>query len=144
MLFYHSFHIEHHPSLPIQTTTWGFANPLNKPMINMFKLCIVPKSQSQPFAGGNTLQKADVLWKTAQWGEAKPQCSLWRIHVQRARRETELFWARRAQAEKHAASGRKAPVASRSVCCAPWEAAGAWFSSWSVQPLEVFGYPQAV
>lgn len=40
-------------------------------MINMFKLCILPKSENQPFAGGNTLRRADVLWETAHWGEAK-------------------------------------------------------------------------
>lgn len=109
----------------------------------MFKLCILPKSQNQPFAGGNTSWKADVLWKATHWGEAKPQPSLWRIYVQRASRETEFFWARRAQAEKHAALGRKAQIASRSVCCAPWGAAcaGAGFSSWSGSPWGCFTLP---
>lgn len=117
-------------------------------MINVLKLCILPKSQNQPFAGGNTLHKADVLWKTTHWGEAKPQHSLWRIYVQRASR---VFWARRAQAEKQAALGRKAQIASRSVCCAPWEVvcAGLGFSSWSVggvllSPHALSLYPQAV
>lgn len=116
-------------------------------MINVFKLCILPKSQNQPFAGGNTSQKTNVLWKTTHWGEAKPWHSLWRIYVQRASRETEFFfWSSIAQAEKHAALGRKAQIASRSVCCAPREfgCAGVGFSSWSVGGVSLSPHTESV